>query len=260
MRFTRRLITALLATALALGASAGVASAEPQRDTVDFHAIVKLSNCSGSVFRFTDATAADPALVLTNGHCVEPMPDPGEVVTDQPSSRTFELLDASGDGTLGTLTADRLLYATMTGTDAAVYRLDETYGDLAAEYDTEALTLAEKHPRAGTDIAVVSGYWRESYSCAIDGFVHRLKEDGYVAKDAIRYTRGCETIGGTSGSPVIDVATGRIVGVNNTGYDDTGRACSLDNPCEVDPDGDVTVVPDARYGQQTYQLRTTLDL
>lgn len=264
-RMKRRLTTALLAAAfggvLTLGTSTGAAGAAVPKDQtadVDFRAIVKLSNCSGSVFRFPDATDDAQAMVLTNGHCVGAMPEPGEVVEDQPSSRTFELLNAAGDGNLGTLTADRLLYATMTDTDAAVYRLDETYGDLKSKYDTEALTLSEEHPQAGIDIKVVSGYWEEIYSCGIDGFVHELKEDGYVAKDAIRYTDGCDTVGGTSGSPVVDAASGQIVGVNNTAYEDTGADCSLDNPCEVDEGGNVTVVPDAKYGQQTYNLRAAL--
>lgn len=269
-RKARTLTTALLATvlggALTLGMATGSAGAATRTDqpstdrtAVDFRGIVKLSNCSGSVFRFADSADDAQALVLTNGHCVDGMPEPGEVITNEPSTRTFQLLNAAGDDTLGTLTADLLTYATMTDTDAAVYRVEETYAELRSEYDTEALTLSQTHPTAGTDIKVVSGYWEEIYSCGIDGFVPQLKEDGYVAKDSIRYTPGCDTIGGTSGSPVIDAASNEIVGVNNTAYEDTGADCSLDNPCEVDEAGNVTVVPDARYGQQTYHLRDCLN-
>lgn len=248
-----RLITvgrALAAAAIAATVpAAGTATAGT--DT-DFGGIVELSSCSGAVVRLPEATATDRALVLTNGHCLPKLPEPGEVVSNRPSERTFTLLDPDGEE-LAELTADRLVYATMTDTDAAVYRLRETYAELRADHDTEALPLAGSRPAAGTEIDVVSGYWRRVYSCAIDGFVPELREDGYTSRDAIRYTAGCDAPGGSSGSPIVDPA-GEVVGVNNTAYEDTGDDCSLDNPCEVRRGGRVTVVPDGHYGQQTYPL------
>lgn len=250
-----------LVGALTIGMTAHPGAASPagaNRAEAGFRAIVKLSNCSGSVFRFGGSRDGDQALVLTNGHCLGTMPEPGEVLTDQASERTFELREPDGEDAAGTLTADRMVYATMTDTDAAVYRLQETYGELRRRYDTEALTLADGHPAAGIDIEVVSGYWQETYSCGIDDFVPGLREDGYTSRDAIRYSAGCDTVGGTSGSPVIDEASNEIVGVNNTVHEGTGDDCSLGNPCEVDESGDVTVVPGATYGQQTYHLRACL--
>ncbi len=38
---------------------------------VNFAGTVSLSNCSGSVVRMPNSAASDPALVLTNGHCLE---------------------------------------------------------------------------------------------------------------------------------------------------------------------------------------------
>ncbi len=38
---------------------------------MNFAGTVSLSNCSGSVVRMPDSAASDPALVLTNGHCLE---------------------------------------------------------------------------------------------------------------------------------------------------------------------------------------------
>ncbi|CAL9566491.1 hypothetical protein SUDANB176_04749 [Streptomyces sp. enrichment culture] len=223
----------------------------PKAGAVDFAGTVSLSNCSGSVVRMPDSAADDPALVLTNGHCLESgFPAPGQVLVDRASSRSFGLLNSSG-ARVATLRADRLLYATMTDTDAAIYRLNTTYARIKSAYGIDALTLADTRPQAGTAISVVSGYWKRIYACSIDGFAYRMKEGGWTWKDSVRYTSACNTIGGTSGSPVVDDATGQVVAVNNTGNED-GERCTLNNPCEVDEDGRVTVRQGINYAQQTH--------
>ncbi|GAA1879624.1 S1 family peptidase [Actinomadura bangladeshensis] len=228
------------------------------RAAVDFTGIVALSNCSGSLVRGPRSRDADAALVLTNGHCLESgMPKAGEVVVDQASSRTVKLLDRTGRGDLGTLRATRVEYATMSDTDVTVYRLDTSYAAIRRRYGVTALPLSTARPHDGTEIRVVSGYWRKIYGCKIDAAVYRLREAGWTWQDSIRYTPECETIHGTSGSPVIDARTHRVVGVNNTGNDD-GERCTLNNPCEVGRDGRITVRRGGHYGQQTYPLARCL--
>ncbi|MER7740201.1 trypsin-like peptidase domain-containing protein [Streptomyces sp. NPDC096538] len=223
----------------------------PKSAAVNFAGTVSLSNCSGSVVRMPNSAASDPALVLTNGHCLESgFPSPGQVLTDRASSRTFGLLNASG-AKVATLRANRLLYATMTDTDAAIYRLSSTYTQIKSSYGIDPLTLSSSRPAAGTAISVVSGYWKRIYSCSVDGFAYRLKEGDWTWKDSVRYTSACDTIGGTSGSPVVDDATGKVVAVNNTGNED-GARCTVNNPCEVDVNGGVTVRRGINYAQQTY--------
>ncbi|MFE0315600.1 S1 family peptidase [Streptomyces albogriseolus] len=223
----------------------------PKAGAVNFAGTVSLSNCSGSVVRMPDSAASDPALVLTNGHCLESgFPAPGQVLTDRASSRTFGLLNASG-AKVATLRANRLVYATMTDTDAAIYRLSSTYAQIKSAYGIDPLTLSGTRPAAGTAISVVSGYWKRIYNCSVDGFAYRLKEGDWTWKDSVRYTSACDTIGGTSGSPVVDDATGKVVAVNNTGNEDGGR-CTVNNPCEVDENGGVTVRQGINYAQQTY--------
>jgi hypothetical protein len=223
-----------------------------------FAGTVALGNCSGSLVRGPRSRDGDRALVLTNGHCLETgMPKGGEVIADRPSTRTFRLLDAGGDRELGTLTATRIEYATMTDTDVAVYRLGTTYERIRRRYGISPLRLSLAHPRAGTPIRVVSGYWKKVYSCKIDAFVHRIREAGWTWKDSIRYTAGCDTVGGTSGSPILDARTRRVIGVNNTG-NENGERCTLNNPCEVAEDGTVTVRHGTEYGQQTYLLARCL--
>ena len=241
----RRLVGSLLAAIAALGVTTA-----PAQAAVDFTGTVKLSNCSGSVVRLPSSAATDKALVLTNGHCYSTALKAGQVVTNLPSTRTFELLNGSGSR-IATLTATKLAYATMTGTDAALYQLSTTYGQIQQQHGIRALELSASHPVAKKDIRIVSGYWKRIYSCQVDGFVHQLKEATWTWRDSLRYTSSCNTIGGTSGSPIIDNVSGKVVGVNNTGNESGGR-CTMNNPCEVDAAGTVTVRRGVNYGQQTF--------
>ncbi|MFB7615298.1 serine protease [Kitasatospora sp. NPDC056181] len=220
---------------------------------VNFAGTVALSNCSGSLVRLPGSAATDPALVLSNGHCLESgFPGPGEVVVNQASSRTFSLLNSTG-GKAATLRATKVVYGTMTDTDVSIYQLNTTYASIQSRYGIAPLTIAAGHPVQGTSIKVVSGYWKKIYSCSVDGFVYRLKEGSWTWKDSVRYTSSCNTIGGTSGSPVVDVNTGQVVAVNNTGNED-GQRCTDNNPCEVDQNGVVTVRQGINYAQETYGI------
>ncbi|MBW8795807.1 MAG: trypsin-like peptidase domain-containing protein [Streptomyces sp.] len=251
-------LVAALASLAITGIGTAPAVAAPQTAkaaavTVNFAGTVSLSNCSGSVIRFPNSADSDPALVLTNGHCLETgFPEPGEVITGQSSSRTFGLLNSSGTR-VATLRANQVVYSTMTDTDITIYRTTTTYAAIKSSYGISPLTVSAAHPVAGTAIKVVSGYWKTIYSCNIDGFVYRLKEGDWTWKDSVRYTSACNTIGGTSGSPVIDTSTGQVVAVNNTGNED-GERCTVDNPCEVDANGNVTVRQGINYAEETYLI------
>ncbi|MBQ1157347.1 trypsin-like peptidase domain-containing protein [Streptomyces sp. A73] len=252
------LSTAFVGAAALTGVSAAPAAAAPapapgpaKQAAPSFEGTVALSNCSGSVVKMPNSRPGDRALVLSNGHCLETgMPRPGQVVKDQPSSRSFTLLKANGSNA-GTVRASKIAYATMTDTDVSLYEVRSTYQEIESRFGIKALDVETAHPTQGRNITVVSGYWKEKYGCAVDGFAYRLKEADWTWKDSIRYTADCRTKGGTSGSPVIDNATGKVVGVNNTRNED-GARCTLNNPCEVDENGRVTVHPGIGYGQQTY--------
>lgn len=223
-----------------------------------FEGIIALSNCSGSLIQFEGATDNELAVVLTNGHCLEPdMPEPGEVIDHRPTNRTFQIFDNRANK-VGRLRASMVLYSSMTKSDITLYRLTETYAQIRSKYNVRPFALSSQHPTTGTGIEVISGYWRRGYTCQIEAFVHELNEGGYKMFDSIRYSRpGCEVIGGTSGSPVIQAGTRTVIGINNTGNED-GQRCTMNNPCEIDETGKVTYTKGFTYGQQTYQIYSCL--
>ncbi|MFJ2745735.1 serine protease [Streptomyces sp. NPDC087440] len=233
--------------------STAKASTGAKAKAVDFAGTVALSNCSGSVVRTAASQPNDPALVMSNGHCLETgFPAAGQVIVNRASSRTFSLLNGAAQK-VGTLKASKIAYGTMTDTDVSLYQLTSTYAQIQSQYGIKALELSAARPAQGSAITVVSGYWKKTYSCNVDGFAYRLKEGAWTWKDSVRYTSACQTIGGTSGSPVLDTNTGKVVAVNNTGNED-GARCTDNNPCEVDEAGKVTVRKGINYGQQTYNM------
>jgi hypothetical protein len=217
----------------------------------NFEGILGLSNCSGSLVRFDDSQDTDKAMVLSNGHCTG-MIDPGRIVLNQSNSRSFNVLDAKANK-LGTVRAEKILYATMTKTDMSLYLLRETYADIRTKFKIDALTLSREAPELGAEIEVISGYWKRGYSCAVAAVAPVLKEGKWSFEDAIRYTSTCDVVGGTSGSPVLAAGTRTVVAVNNTG-NTSGRKCEVNNPCEVNADGSVIYQKGYSYAQQTFWI------
>ncbi len=225
----------------------------------DFEGIVALSNCSGSLVQYEGAADSDPAMVLTNGHCLqEGFPDPDTYIANKASSRRFQVLNKNAT-TVGFVSATKIIYGTMTKTDMAIYELSSTVGEIKKKFGFAPLTLSSKKAAVGTGIEVISGYWQRGYSCSIEAFIFELREGDWVNKDSIRYSRpGCEVIGGTSGSPIIEAGTRVVVGVNNTG-NESGLRCTENNPCEISEKGDVFYKRGYSYGQQTYWIYSCLD-
>ena len=204
---------------------------QPKPPAPDFAGTVALSNCSGSLVRMPELKGRATRLWCspTGTAWKRACPEPGQVIVDQAVQRNFTLLDAyGGDAGHADVHQDRVRdddrhrrLAVRTGLHLR--------GDQEGDGHRPARRRGGQHPTQGTAITVVSGYWKETYSCTIDGFVPELREDGWTMKDSLRYTNECETKGGTSGSPVIDDASGKVVGVNNTRNED-GEECTLNNP------------------------------
>jgi hypothetical protein len=256
MRLRRALALGAAVLATATGIVAGPAPAQAVAAT-SLASTIALSNCSASLVRYPSSVSSDRAMMLTNGHCYEGgFLNAGQVLQNRTSSRSGTLLNSSGRS-LATVRADRILYATMTGTDVTLYRLTSTYATLSSRYGATALTISASHPTAGASIAIPSSYWKRIWNCKIDGFVGTLREGDWTWRDSIRYDVNCDTIHGTSGSPIVDASSGQIVGINNTGNDD-GQMCTLNNPCEVDANGTTHAYQGQSYGQETYWFTTCL--
>lgn len=224
----------------------------------DFEGIAELSNCSGSLVQFEHSQDTDMALLMTNGHCIGAFIPPNEYIFGRPSSRSFELIKANGTSR-ARVSARELVYATMTKTDVAIYKLAKTYAEIKNQYGIRPFTLAREHSTLTLAIDVVSGYWMRGYRCQVEAFVHRLKEGDWTWEDSLRYSRpGCEVIGGTSGSPIVARGTRTIVGINNTGNENGGR-CTDNNPCEIDENGDITYEEGYSYGQQILWIYSCLN-
>ena len=225
----------------------------------DFEGIVKLSNCSGAVVRFAGQPLASNAYVLTNGHCIGGgFLKPGEAVANKLSFRRMRV--SNEEGRFFRVRAQKLIYATMTGTDAAIYELNETYDDLLKDHNIEAFDLDASRSTPSLSIDIVSGYWERGYSCSVEANVFKLLEANWIFKDSLRYSEpGCDTIGGTSGSPIIEKGTRSVVGVNNTSNEGE-TDCSINNPCEQDENRNITVKKGYSYGQQIYQFYACLTM
>ena len=131
MRIRRAL--ALAAAAVLGTVGAGVVAAPAHAvDAVTLNATIALNNCSASLVRYPTSVDTDRALMLTNGHCYEGgFINAGVVLQNRASTRSGTLLNASGTN-VGTVRADQVIYATMTGTDVTLYRLNETFAAIDA--------------------------------------------------------------------------------------------------------------------------------
>jgi V8-like Glu-specific endopeptidase len=242
----------------ATAAAPGTAAPRLAAPGTDFTGIAALSNCSASLVRYAGSVSTDKALVLTNGHCYENgFLNPGQVLVNKTSTRNITLLRPSSSNA-GTVRATRILYGTMTKTDVILYEVNETYASIKSRLNVSPLTLAQQAPADGAGLAVVSGYWKRIYTCSVSKTIPTLREGNWTWQNSIKYLQpGCETIGGTSGSPVVSTTTGEVIGINNTGNED-GERCTVNNPCEVDANGNVTVDQGAAYGEQTWWFYTCL--
>ncbi|MFJ4876949.1 trypsin-like serine protease [Streptomyces sp. NPDC088745] len=218
----------------------------------------KVGDCLGSVVRTPTARPKDPALVLTNGHCVPSgRPAPGKALVDRPADlkKPVTIADTTGY-TRTSARATRLVYATMTGTDIALYRLDKTYAQLAAE-GAKVFRLSTVPMRKGDRLTMAHGFHRPS--CTVEAVVPHLREDGHQQDRAVRYATGgtCVSRPGYSGTALLAPDGNTVVGINNT-HNRDGEQCTDNNPCEVGRDGSVTAVKGRGYGQQVHQIAACL--
>ena len=238
----RRLLPLLLLAAALLPAAAPAGAAAARAG--GFAGTVRLDGCSASLVRWPTSRPGDRALLLTAGHCASESLAPGETIADRRSRRTGTVLSRSG-AEVGTVRTSRLLYATTDRTDVALYRLGATFRAVRRSTGVRPLTLASQGPGAGAMLRMPSAALGVVYRCQVQAVVPTLQESGRSWNGSVRMAPGdprCQTVGGTSGSPLVDRRTGLQVGVNNTISPDDLTACRSDQPCEVGTDGSRTAV------------------
>jgi hypothetical protein len=205
-----------------------------------------LSNCTGFLFKTQNTNELSKARVMTNGHCVANLfgmiLKPDQVIQNKKAKRKITLFTNSGKKFSTKSTA--LLYATMTGTDIAIYELSQTYKELS-DKNIYPLEVSLESARAGDLVSVVSKRKKQKFECFIEAITD-TKEGGYQFKNALRLSSECKQGNGTSGSPIM--SDGLVVGIANS-FNKNGKRCSDHNPCEIN-DNTISVHHKARYGQQ----------
>lgn len=193
---------------------------------------------------------------MTNGHCVSGL-NVGDVWSNKKEKKSVKVYNDQMDEY--TLNLTKIIYATMVDTDVAFFETDRSYDEILKKTKIEAFTLDDQIVSVGTNISVVSGYWKEVTSCKAEAIVPMLIENNWRWKNSIRYSKSCMTRGGFSGSPVIENNTRTIVGIHNTG--NNGELdCSDMNPCEQDLNGRLIFRElYRRYAQQVHQFYGCID-
>lgn len=220
----------------------------------NFKGSVYIHNCSGALIRFKNSRPSQNALIMTNAHCERPENLPHR----KNYTKYFVLLDEKGEFIEG-IPSLELIYGTRQGTDLAIYKMRNTYQELQNHFGIEAYTISEQSNIEGNNIEILSGHWKIGYTCGVEKEVYSLVEDIWTVYQAFRYsTPGCETIDGTSGSPILNPKNKEVVGINTT-TNEKGRVCELNNPCEVDRNQNIFYQQGLNYGLKLYWLYQCLN-
>lgn len=220
-----------------------------------------MGGCSASFIWFESMTEEQNALVLTNGHCIgfgsfaygsNRYPAAGETYKNRANQTRFETYDGRF------FQAKRLLAATMTDLDVAIYELEQSYKQIRS-YGYEILPVAKNkaiEPR--THVGFSSAYWRNIWDCEIEDTNLTLKEGPWRWKTAIGLVgRNCMAKPGASGSPLIDLDY-QVIGTLNTAHTG-GQHCTLMNPCEVSKDNRFIGVPGKAYAMSIVELNSCVE-
>ncbi len=226
--------------------------------------------CTG-FFVSTSKHPQAPAYVLTNGHCqgkISELPSNREILVNRESKTNF-VVNYFHDFKAKRLTipVKRLVYGTMRNNDIAILELTKTQQELT-QAGIIPLTLSRRQPRKGEPITVV-GIPSEGVKDELNflhattcqaGEIVNVKEDIYNWKKSIRHH--CSIVGGMSGSPMISIETNRVVGIINTGVNDSAAKqppCSLNRPCELGANGSIQIFDRENYGQLVDLIPTCFD-
>jgi hypothetical protein len=202
------------------------------------------NKCSGAIVDI-GRNETSFAVVLTNGHCIKhKLIPPNVFVKDEKYTRSkIEIFN--NEGASFSVTPRNVLYATMEGGDLGLIEIGLTYKELK-ERGVKIFTISDRDAEPGEELFTASGYWKTSQTCIFKQSVPEVLEERYVWKNSM-VIDSCNIKSGWSGSPLISKNSGKIVGVLNTA-NENGERCTLNNPCERDSSGTITVKKGRAYG------------
>jgi hypothetical protein len=227
-------------------------------------------SCSASLVTLKGRAKSDRGLILTSGHCVgrgkatilrHTLPAPGEVLLHVKEERTFALDTGNAAAPRACVSADELVYATLTQLDLAIYQLTETYEEIERRTGAGAFIIAaDAHIPAGLAVRLPSAFHQSNYPCATERTIPKLKEGMWAWGPVLRLGKECNAPPGGSGSPVVREDTNEVIGVFGTVYDADGTACDIMNPCEIDDNGAASVADKGQpYAHFVHGLYACLD-
>jgi hypothetical protein len=221
--------------------------------------------CTGFLVN-VNSRADSPAYVVTAGHCLDLL-STNDVVVDRVArgTVTFHYFADTADRRK-TVPVRLVRYATMKERDIAILELEAGFGELVTS-GVRPSELVTQPPVLGALLGAVGAptngvpeteQFLRSSECTYDGPAHLL-ELGWVFLDNLRF--GCPGIGGgSSGSPLFDVASGRVAGVIHTTT--LGSVpltdCFLNRPCEIHP-GMETSAESTSYAVTVHELAHCFD-
>lgn len=204
-----------------------------------------VASCSGAVVKKMNSLPKDQVLVVTNGHCLDMKSllsresyylKPGEIISNIKANQIKEAPVISIFSATKThlVELSEIVFATMTGTDVSVLKLNITYKELMDKYQITPKLFNANIDLQNVNIQVHASYYNRMQNCKIINRVN-LKEGEYSTHKALKFSSECSIYNGYSGSAVL--VDNQIVGLANTHFSGNDKLCSLNNPCEISTDG-----------------------
>lgn len=204
------------------------------------------------LIRFSNSSQVK-AIVMTTGHSIEHL-HPKNYRINFPYRQSIYLYNNRGEKIY--LQTSKVIFATTTETDVALIQLEANYSILN-KAGIRSFEISKLPAQINDPIKMISGLFKTIQNCKIDTISYELREDPWTFHQSYGYF-GCSSEHGTSGSPLISLKTGKIVGINTTRNDD-GAKCTGNNPCEVSNDGNITFIQGKSYGQRTNLILSCVD-
>jgi hypothetical protein len=273
----------VIAAALAQG-SAGDPPCNTQSSAVELSRLEYLKGmialsrglrCSGALVTFKGRAGSADGLVLTNGHCsghgretitlssggTASMLGEGEILHQVTDLGHMTLITGNGSEPRVCVRAREIVYGTMTEADMMLFRLVETYDEIAARTGVKPFVISSDTTfPVGLSVSVPSAPFPEDRDCEVEATVTRLKEHKWQWGPLLRLSRGCDFKHGVSGAPIIRRDTKEVIAVFSTANDGNAAPCELNNPCELESEGASPVVKQGHgYGHFLHKLYTCLN-